>query len=133
MIPRLRGMLTSVHALLHLRALRRVASAKLPTDYGEFDLHVFKSAFSTNAHVALAIGAIGDGESVRTRVHSSCLTGDLFHSARCDCGQQGKLAGVVGKGLSASERIPIEISLTASTSRYLKTKEEKLGRLLSSV
>jgi len=152
---------------------------------------------------------------VLTRVHSSCLTGDLFHSARCDCGQQlhaamqrivedgrgvllyldqegrgiglankirayalqdhgvdtveanerlgfpadlrdyrvaftmlrrlgvrstrllsnnpRKLAGVTGEGLSVSERLPIEIPPTASTARYLKTKKEKLGHLLSSV
>ena len=150
-----------------------------------------------------------------TRVHSSCLTGDLFHSARCDCGQQlhsapqriveegrgvllyldqegrgiglvhkirayalqdqgvdtveanerlgspadlrdyrpglrilrhlgvkttrllsnnpRKLAGVTGEGLSVSERLPIEIPPTVSTARYLKTKKEKLGHLLSSV
>jgi 3,4-dihydroxy 2-butanone 4-phosphate synthase/GTP cyclohydrolase II len=68
--------------------VRRVASARLPTDYGEFDIHVFKSPLSWKTHVALVCGDIGDGENVLTRVHSSCLTGDLFHSARCDCGRQ---------------------------------------------
>ena len=85
MIPRLRRLFTSVNAFVHLRALRCVASAKLPTNDGEFDIHVFKSVLSTKSHVALVLGAIGDGENVLTRVHSSCLTGDLFHSERCDC------------------------------------------------
>jgi GTP cyclohydrolase II len=67
-IPRIRGIFTHVNTSLHLAALRRVASAKLPTEYGEFDIHVFKSAFSTKAHVALVLGAIGDGENVLTRV-----------------------------------------------------------------
>ena len=192
-----------------------MASAKLPTDHGEFDIHVFKSVLSTKTHVALVHGAIGNGENVLTRVHSSCLTGDLFHSARCDCGQQlhaamqrivedgrgvllyldqegrgiglankirayalqdrgvdtveanerlgfpadirdygvaitmlrrlgvkstrllsnnpRKMAGVTGEGLSVSERLPIEFPPTASNARYLKTKKDKLGHLLSSV
>ncbi|MGH2435420.1 MAG: GTP cyclohydrolase II [bacterium] len=192
-----------------------MASSQLPTDHGEFDIHVFKSVLPAKTHVALVFGEIGDGENVLTRVHSACLTGDLFHSARCDCGQQlhaavqrivedgrgvllyldqegrgiglankirayalqdhgvdtveanerlgfpadvrdyrvafrmlrhlgvksmrflsnnpRKLAGMTGEGLSVSERLPIEIPPTASTARYLKTKKEKLGHLLSSV
>ncbi|MBI4888546.1 MAG: GTP cyclohydrolase II [Acidobacteria bacterium] len=192
-----------------------MASSKLPTHYGECDIHVFKGLFSTKAHVALVFGEIGNGDNVLTRVHSACLTGDLFHSARCDCGQQlqaaferiveegrgivvyldqegrgiglankirayalqdhgddtveanerlgfpadgrdyrvafemlrslgvnstrllsnnpRKLAGLTGEGLSVSERLPIEIEPTPSTARYLKTKKDKLGHLLSSV
>jgi 3,4-dihydroxy 2-butanone 4-phosphate synthase/GTP cyclohydrolase II len=77
-----------VNSLRGMLPVRRVASAKLPTEYGEFDIHVFKSLFSSQEHVALVRGEIGDGENVLTRVHSKCLTGDVFHSARCDCGPQ---------------------------------------------
>ena len=215
MISWIRGALTSINVLLRPPLVRCVASAKLPTDHGEFDIHVFKTVLSAKTHVALVLGEIGDGENVLTRVHSACLTGDLFQSARCDCGQQlhaamqriaedgrgvllyldqegrgiglankirayalqdhgvdtveanerlgfpadvrdyrvafkmirhlgvkstrllsnnpRKLAGMTGEGLSVSERLPIEIPPTASTARYLKTKKEKLGHLLSSV
>jgi 3,4-dihydroxy 2-butanone 4-phosphate synthase/GTP cyclohydrolase II len=69
-----------------------VASAKLPTDYGDFDVHVYESALDSQTHVALVRGTIGAGENVLTRVHSSCVTGDIFHSSRCDCGSQLHLA-----------------------------------------
>jgi 3,4-dihydroxy 2-butanone 4-phosphate synthase / GTP cyclohydrolase II len=209
---RVRALLSAVR---HRPPVRRVATAQLPTEFGEFTIHVFENAFGGGEHVALVRGEIGDGENVLARVHSSCLTGDIFHSARCDCGEQlhaalhriadegrgillylnqegrgiglankirayalqeqgcdtveanerlgfpadvrdyraaiqmlrdlgvrstrlmsnnpRKLAGVTGEGLSVSERLPIEILATASSRRYLQTKKDKLGHLLSSV
>jgi 3,4-dihydroxy 2-butanone 4-phosphate synthase / GTP cyclohydrolase II len=66
---------------------RRVAQAGLPTRYGTFDMFVYDSP-DHKEHVALTLGAIDDGEPVLVRAHSECLTGDVFGSARCDCGEQ---------------------------------------------
>jgi 3,4-dihydroxy 2-butanone 4-phosphate synthase / GTP cyclohydrolase II len=68
--------------------VRRVASASLPTAHGEFRVIAFESGIDGETHVALVRGEIGEGEDVMVRVHSKCLTGDVFHSARCDCGPQ---------------------------------------------
>ena len=68
--------------------VKRVASAKLPTEHGEFRVIAYESLIDRETHVALVSGDIGDGENVLVRVHSRCLTGDVFHSARCDCGPQ---------------------------------------------
>ena len=68
--------------------VKRVATAKLPTDYGEFMCHAFENQIDHQAHIALVRGDIGDGQDVLVRVHSSCLTGDGLHSIRCDCGAQ---------------------------------------------
>lgn len=195
--------------------MRRVASSRLPTEYGEFAMHVYETAFGGDPHVALVRGDLAAGENVLTRVHSSCVTGDIFHSARCDCGQQldtalrriaaegsgvliylhqegrgiglankirayalqdngldtveanehlgfpadlrdyrvavqmlrdvgvrsirllsnnpRKLSGVSGEGVSVSERLPIEVLASEASARYLRTKKDKLGHLLSSV
>jgi 3,4-dihydroxy 2-butanone 4-phosphate synthase/GTP cyclohydrolase II len=211
----LRSTLTLVNGFRRGPRVRRIATAKLPTEYGDFDIHVYRSRFSTDTHVALVRGEIGGGQNVLTRVQSACLTGDIFQSARCDCGaqlhtalqrivdegrgvvlylhQEGrgiglankirayalqdqgydtveanerlgfaadlrdyraaqqmpqdlgvrstrllsnnprKLAGVSGDGVSVAERLPIEILASESSRRYLETKKEKLGHLLSSV
>jgi 3,4-dihydroxy 2-butanone 4-phosphate synthase/GTP cyclohydrolase II len=195
--------------------VRAVATAKLPTEFGDFEIHAYEDLTNGKDHVALVLGEIGDGHGLLVRVHSSCLTGDVFHSARCDCGpqlhtamarvaaegrglilylnQEGrgiglankvrayalqdegydtveanerlgfgadlreyglgvsilsalgvqsmrlltnnprKRAGVETHGLIVSELLPIEIPASEFTRRYLQTKKEKLGHLLSSV
>jgi len=70
------------------RLVKRAATAKLPTEYGAFHLFAYENQIDNQAHVALVRGDIGDGKDVLVRVHSKCLTGDVFHSARCDCGPQ---------------------------------------------
>ena len=62
--------------------------AKMPTKYGEFKAHCYINKITGEHHVALVKGDIGDGKDVLCRVHSECLTGDVFGSMRCDCGQQ---------------------------------------------
>ena len=195
--------------------VKRVASAKLPTAFGDFDMHVFVNQLDKKEHVALVRGDVSSGKDVLVRVHSSCLTGDVLHSVRCDCGaqldaamkliaiegrgvllylnQEGrgiglankirayelqdegfdtveanerlgfkadqrdygmgvqmlrelgvksmrllsnnprKLVGIEGYGLSVSEWLPLEIAVSDTTRRYLKTKKEKLGHRLSGV
>jgi 3,4-dihydroxy 2-butanone 4-phosphate synthase/GTP cyclohydrolase II len=68
--------------------MERVATAPLPTEYGEFAIHVYEREDDGETHVALVHGDLGDGRDVLVRVHSSCLTGDIFHSVKCDCGEQ---------------------------------------------
>ena len=197
------------------RLVRRVATAELPTGHGGFRLFAYESLLDKETHLALVRGDIGDGMSVMVRVHSRCLTGDVFHSMRCDCGaqldaamtriaaegrgillylnQEGrgiglankirayelqdqgldtveanerlgfkadqrdygigaqilgdlgvrtmrlltnnprKFVGLEGYGLSVVESLPLEIPVSDTTRRYLKTKKEKLGHKLSLV
>jgi len=68
--------------------VKRVSSAKLPTDYGEFRIYCYENAVDRQTHVALVRGDITSGKDVLVRVHSQCLTGDVLHSVRCDCGAQ---------------------------------------------
>jgi 3,4-dihydroxy 2-butanone 4-phosphate synthase / GTP cyclohydrolase II len=204
-----------VRAALGRPLIRPVATAELPTEFGKFEIRAYDDLADRKTHIALVLGDLGDGKGVLVRIHSSCLTGDVFHSARCDCGpqlhaamariaaegrgvilylnQEGrgiglankirayalqdqgydtveanerlgfdadqreyglgveilrevgvksmrmltnnprKLAGVENHGMSVSELVPIEIPASESTRRYLRTKKEKLGHLLSSV
>jgi 3,4-dihydroxy 2-butanone 4-phosphate synthase/GTP cyclohydrolase II len=197
------------------RLVRRVASTKLPTEHGVFTLYAYESLIDKETHLALVCGDLGDGTGVIVRVHSRCLTGDVFHSMRCDCGaqleaamarittegrgvllylnQEGrgiglankirayelqdqgfdtveanerlgfkadqrdygigaqilselgvrsmrlltnnprKFVGLEGYGLSVVESVPIEISVSEASRRYLKTKKDKLGHKLSLV
>jgi 3,4-dihydroxy 2-butanone 4-phosphate synthase / GTP cyclohydrolase II len=68
--------------------VQRVAEATLPTEWGDFRAFAYDSTVDGRTHVALVHGDIGDGDKVLTRVHSECLTGDVFGSLRCDCGRQ---------------------------------------------
>ena len=82
------------HRLSQERLVERIATAKLPTEYGEFTVHGYRARFgNTEAeHVALTLGDVANGEPVLVRVHDECLTGDTFRSVRCDCGEQLEMA-----------------------------------------
>ncbi len=80
------------HRLGTERFVKRVASPHLPTRFGDFTLHAYENEFDNKTHVALVMGDVADGEPVLIRVHSECLTGDAFFSARCDCGPQLEIA-----------------------------------------
>jgi 3,4-dihydroxy 2-butanone 4-phosphate synthase / GTP cyclohydrolase II len=85
------------------KLILKVAEATIPTIYGEFTAHAYESMVDGRVHVAMAMGEIGDGQRILVRVHSECLTGDVFHSLRCDCGTQldsalGKI-GAEGRGV----------------------------------
>ena len=72
--------------------VKRVANARLPTEFGVFRVCAFENQVDRMTHVALVCGEIGNGKDILVRVHSQCLTGDVFHSARCDCGAQLEVA-----------------------------------------
>ena len=72
----------------HDKHVVREACAKMPTRFGEFQIYGYVNDLTGEHHVALVKGEIGDGKNLLCRVHSECLTGDVFGSARCDCGQQ---------------------------------------------
>jgi 3,4-dihydroxy 2-butanone 4-phosphate synthase/GTP cyclohydrolase II len=74
------------------KLVRRVAEARIPTDFGDFTAHVFESIIDDTEHVAFVMGDVAGHENVLVRVHSECLTGDVFNSLRCDCGPQLNLA-----------------------------------------
>ncbi|MGZ8567304.1 MAG: bifunctional 3,4-dihydroxy-2-butanone-4-phosphate synthase/GTP cyclohydrolase II, partial [Actinomycetota bacterium] len=83
--------------------VKRVAEASIPTEWGEFRAFAYESLVDDRTHVALVMGEIGEGQKVLTRVHSECLTGDVFGSLRCDCGRQLEqamaLVGDEGRGV----------------------------------
>ena len=76
----------------HLRRKRslvkKIETIKLPTDELDFELHLYEGIFDNQTHLALTTGNYLDSDSVLVRVHSECLTGDVFKSLRCDCGKQ---------------------------------------------
>jgi 3,4-dihydroxy 2-butanone 4-phosphate synthase / GTP cyclohydrolase II len=76
------------YRLKHERLVQRIAEANLPTPYGEFRVIAFENQVDQREHVALVKGDIEGRPDVLVRMHSECLTGDIFHSQRCDCGEQ---------------------------------------------
>jgi 3,4-dihydroxy 2-butanone 4-phosphate synthase/GTP cyclohydrolase II len=70
------------------KLVERISSVRMPTEYGEFTAVAFRETLSGKHHVALVRGEVNGAEDVLVRVHSECLTGDVFHSLRCDCGEQ---------------------------------------------
>lgn len=85
------------------KLVERVVEARIPTAHGTFTAYGYRSLVDDRQHIALVKGDIGDGQGVLTRVHSECLTGDVFGSLRCDCGDQLDLAlkiiGDEGRGV----------------------------------
>jgi 3,4-dihydroxy 2-butanone 4-phosphate synthase/GTP cyclohydrolase II len=82
----------------HEKLVERTTSVRLPTGYGEFTAVAFREKLTGKHHVALVKGDVAGAENVLVRVHSECLTGDVFHSLRCDCGEQLEQAlGQLGK------------------------------------
>jgi 3,4-dihydroxy 2-butanone 4-phosphate synthase/GTP cyclohydrolase II len=85
------------------KLVQKVAEAKLPSIYGDFTVMAYKSNVDTDEHVALVIGDVTTDKPVLVRVHSECLTGDVFGSLRCDCGDQVqmcmKMIGNEGRGV----------------------------------
>src|SRR5690349_12590957 len=85
--------MATIADLIHFRRTReklveRIEVVKLPTDYGDFDLYLYRSKLDGQHHLALVTGDVAGRPNVLVRVHSECLTGDVFASRRCDCGNQ---------------------------------------------
>ncbi len=94
----------------HEKLVERVAEARLPTSKGEFQIMAFKSRVDPGEHLALVMGEWDEDESVLVRVHSECLTGDVFDSLRCDCGEQmqGAMDAIAREGKGVFLYMPQE-------------------------
>ncbi len=76
------------YRMIHERFINKVTTINFPTAHGDFRLHLFKSDIDAKDHIAVVKGDVKDEENVMVRIHSECLTGDIFHSLRCDCHDQ---------------------------------------------
>lgn len=76
------------YRMKHERIIEKVVSVKLPTQWGEFQMHAYKQTTTGEEHLALVKGDLDSNDPILVRVHSSCVTGDIFGSYRCDCGSQ---------------------------------------------
>lgn len=76
------------HRRLYEKTVKSISTANLPTDYGDFQISIYQSDFENVQHIALVKGEILENDEVLVRVHSECITGDVFASRRCDCGSQ---------------------------------------------
>ena len=101
-------MMTSIADLIRYRRqneklVRRIAEARIPTRWGDFTCYAYESVLDGEQHIAMVRGAVQGEENVLVRVHSECLTGDVFGSMRCDCGIQldSALARIAEEGLGA--------------------------------
>jgi len=74
------------------KLVEKIEAIELPTEYGNFTLHLYEDKFDNDSHLALTMGDYSKEDSVLVRVHSECLTGDVFQSQRCDCGDQLEMA-----------------------------------------
>ena len=74
------------------KLVHRITTAQFPTEFGEFELFAYETSIDDRTHMALVKGLVSDGRPVMVRVHSQCVTGDVFHSLRCDCGPQLRAA-----------------------------------------
>ncbi len=85
------------------KLITKTAETSLPTEIGQFKLMLYESTIDKNYHLALVMGEVKEGEPILVRVHSECLTGDVFGSLRCDCGKQlhkaMQMIGEVGRGI----------------------------------
>ena len=113
-------------------SVERVAEAKLPTEWGEFRIAGYRSLESKEEFVVLYKGDLRPEIPTLVRIHSQCLTGDVFASTKCDCGPQlhRTMQMIEEAGLEIVERVSIQVPAQEPASKYLQTKREKLGHLL---